>query len=435
MKRIVLFLDGTWNDDRGQCPSTNIVRMRELLARSLRCDPPTADPSKPAHGMTDQGIEHIVHYDAGVGTGARDRLEGGAFGRGLTRNIRQAYKFISFHYRPDDEIYVFGFSRGAYTARSLVGYIAAAGILRRECCDAEREALAWGYYRTNPHDRLPATYDALTPFIHDRATTRIKCMGVFDTVGALGIPLETFRLANEERYSFHDVELGTRCDVNLHAVAIDERRGPFEATLWFKPKFKHYDKIAIEQVWFPGVHADIGGGYIEHAGAGLDHPTGLDSVALDWMIKRVEAHTPLRFDAWRHLGADYPLQRRHESLKRTYLLLKRAVRRINDSRPELGFWEKYPTQKLHSDVLAEMVHVSALERVGREEPGGGKYLPEPLRAALDSIEAAYAAPEGTRYEGPPTPVVGWDGEPLKASEPGHVQQVRRLLAAARQAYA
>ena len=131
-KRIILLLDGTWNDADVGPFDTNIVRLREIIARSLD-SPSSVTPSdgsaaanataKPVSGRTYQGqTEHLVFYERGVGTGPLlDRIKGGSFGDGLSGNIRRAYKFLSFYYEPGDQIFVFGFSRGAYTARSLVG--------------------------------------------------------------------------------------------------------------------------------------------------------------------------------------------------------------------------------------------------------------------------------------------------------------------------
>ena len=95
------------------------------------------------HGYTKSGKEYIVYYERGVGTGAFDQFRGGAFGAGLTDNIRHAYKFLSFWYEPGDEIFIYGFSRGAYAGRSLVGYLEAAGLLRGDACDEELESVAW----------------------------------------------------------------------------------------------------------------------------------------------------------------------------------------------------------------------------------------------------------------------------------------------------
>ena len=267
VKRIILLLDGTWNDIDAGPADTNIVRMRGLISRHLvrvsgHGHSGEGGEDKKVHGYTKSGKEHIIYYERGVGTGAFDRFRGGAFGEGLTQNIRHAYKFLSFWYEPGDEIFVYGFSRGAYTARSLVGYLGSAGLLLRDNCNDELEGLAWRYYRTPPNDRMPADWRRLTDNAHDRDELRVKLLGVFDTVGSLGIPASIAWRLNRNENGFHDVELSSITDVNLHAVAIDEHRWPFQATLWRQPPFKKYD-TKVEQVWFSGAHSDVGGGYIE----------------------------------------------------------------------------------------------------------------------------------------------------------------------------
>jgi uncharacterized protein (DUF2235 family) len=134
-KRIILLLDGTWNDSDFGPSDTNIVRIREAIAQTLnartsrpaiRSDPASHDGGSGQEKVTPtttNELQNIVFYERGVGTGAfLDRFFGGALGQGLSDNIRRAYKFLSFHYEDGDEVFVFGFSRGAYTARSLVGY-------------------------------------------------------------------------------------------------------------------------------------------------------------------------------------------------------------------------------------------------------------------------------------------------------------------------
>ncbi|SRR6266700_3186248 len=171
-KRIIILLDGTWNDADVGPFDTNIVRLREIIAHSLdsscktQGDTPALENSsaKLVSGRTFQGqTEHLVFYERGVGTGPfLDRIKGGSFGDGLSGNIRRAYKFLSFFYEAGDKVFIFGFSRGAYTARSLVGYIGAAGLLKRECCTPDFEHKAWGYYRTDPNDRMPGIWAELT---------------------------------------------------------------------------------------------------------------------------------------------------------------------------------------------------------------------------------------------------------------------------------
>ncbi|MDP3241446.1 MAG: DUF2235 domain-containing protein, partial [Reyranella sp.] len=266
-KRIILLLDGTWNDRDFGNSDTNIVRLQRIIAETLRDRKDTGDvrpqdPTKITSSIDDvDGTINIVFYERGIGTSWQDRLKGGIFGSGMPQKIRNAYRFLSFHYEPGCEVFVFGFSRGAYTARSLVGFIGAAGLLRCQDCTKTNEALAWAYYRTPPNERLPGVHAALTPYVHDRDKFRISCVGVFDTVGALGVPLHRFKLFNRDKYQFHDVDLSSITELNLHAVAIDEHRQPFEATVWRRPKFKRY-LSRTEQVWFPGVHADVGGRYI-----------------------------------------------------------------------------------------------------------------------------------------------------------------------------
>lgn len=257
-KRIILLLDGTWNDSDFGLQDTNIVRIREIIARTLWAengdksttvapaplDTAMPDRSVPVSPKTYAEKNNIVFYERGVGTGAfLNRFFGGALGKGLSKNIRRAYKFLSFHYQPGDEVFIFGFSRGAFTARSLVGYIHAAGLLKRDDCTVELEDRAWAFYRTSPNDRLPGIWSSLTPYMHDRSAVRISCLGVFDTVGALGIPFSPFRVFNRDTYEFHDVELNALVDVNLHAMAIDEQRQAFEASPWRKSKFKQFNTV------------------------------------------------------------------------------------------------------------------------------------------------------------------------------------------------
>jgi len=207
MKRIILLLDGTWNDSDFGDSDTNIVRIGDIIARSLDPDQasdPNADEAPAAlvraRGFKGNNIEHLVFYERGVGTGALDRMSGGIVGLGLSGNVRRAYRILSFHYKPGDEVFVFGFSRGAYTARSLVGFIGAVGLLKRDDCTEERERSARQFYRTPPNDRLPGVWTSLTPHVHERATFRIACLALFDTVGALGIPLSHMRLWNRDQY-------------------------------------------------------------------------------------------------------------------------------------------------------------------------------------------------------------------------------------------
>jgi hypothetical protein len=423
MKRLVLLFDGTWNTEDGATHS-NIVRLREILADSLSAGemPGTKAISGPVVG----GVEHIVFYDPGVGTGLfHDRLLGGTLGVGITTNIRQGYRFLSRWYVPGDEVYVFGFSRGAYTARSLVGYVAAAGLLQAAYCDWERENEAWSFYRTPPKDRLPGALAALAPYVHASSQMRIRCLGVFDTVGALGVPLGIAGRLNAQSYQFHDVVLGSITDINLHAIAIDEHRRPFEAAPWTKPKFQRYrDSGRVEQVWFPGAHADVGGGY-----ARADGPdsTALEDVALDWMIRRVNARTDLKL-SWRQDIRDrrWSLAPQHEARNGFYRFWNAGIRAINGVKPPTVGRQTAVGLVKHEVPIGHMVHVSALERLGQLVPQDDRlplYAPPNLIAVLPAIRDTYLYPDRT----PMLKVVGWDGIPIDPTDQRGRQQVLDLL--------
>lgn len=261
MKRLILCCDGTWNradqeHDGAPCP-TNVVKIAYRIAKRAGA------------------IPQIIYYDQGVGTGnVLDRYSGGALGEGLEDNIHDAYRFLVANYEPGDELFFFGFSRGAFTSRSIVGMIRKCGILRREFVQHYRDAIA--LYRTrkdHPDDEVPKKFRK-DYSVSGSEDIGIKFIGVWDTVGALGIPLRGLRRLTRGQYQFHDTELSGTVEYAYHALAIDEHRAPFEPTLWlYKPK----PGQTIEQVWFCGAHSDVGGGY----------PTcDLSDIALDWMIDK-----------------------------------------------------------------------------------------------------------------------------------------------------
>jgi uncharacterized protein (DUF2235 family) len=266
MTSLVICCDGTWNDadqenDKGEPCVTNVLKLACRVAKR----------------NADNDLQ-VVYYDQGVGTGnALDRATGGAFGDGLEANIHDAYRFLVANYEPNDRIYLFGFSRGAFTARSIAGMIRRCGILRRD--------------KVREYKRAKETYrkarDAQDPIAeHFRSEcaiepdTPIHCIGVWDTVGALGIPLRGFRALTHADYQFHDTTLSKRAKFAFHALAIDEHRAPFEPTLWDSVPV---DGQLVKQVWFAGAHSNVGGGYSDH---------GLSDLALDWMMNEVSAPGP-----------------------------------------------------------------------------------------------------------------------------------------------
>lgn len=285
MKRLVLCCDGTWNradqeSNHEPCP-TNVVRLGYRVAKR--------DPA---------GVAQIVYYDQGVGTGNTiDRITGGAIGKGLDDNIYDAYRFLVSNYEPGDELYFFGFSRGAFTARSVAGMVRKCGILASKHGRQYRRAIELYRDAQRPTDSGPVEFR--TRYCsYGNAELEVKFIGVWDTVGALGIPLRGLRWLTKDKYTFHDTELSGAVTNACHALAVDEHRKPFEPAIWeYKPKpWQH-----IEQVWFCGAHSDVGGGYARDRIEGSPDESPrfepqLADLSLDWMIAKARGYG-LAFDA------------------------------------------------------------------------------------------------------------------------------------------
>ena len=299
MKRIVICCDGTWNT-RDKQDSTNVVKMADAV---LATD--------------SNAVQQIIYYDEGVGTHwGLDRLSGGAFGIGLYQNVKQAYRFLVDNFAEGDELYLFGFSRGAYTVRSLAGLIRKAGILNKRY--AHKATSAYQIYRSSevkPDDEMPKKFRKT----YSKETT-IKFLGVWDTVGALGVPIWGLRLLTRKRYQFHDVKLSRSVENAFHAVAIDENRKAFMPTLWEK---QDSPTQVVEQVWFAGTHSNIGGGYAKH---------GLSDVAFMWMKERAE-RCGLVFEPTlvEEIAQPDPLDLITDARKGFFRLIPRYFRQIGDN--------------------------------------------------------------------------------------------------------
>lgn len=263
-KKLIVCADGTWNDeDRTR---TNVAKLHRAL--------------KTWHV---EGVDQWVCYVTGVGTTFGEAIRGGAFGYGLSRNILRGYYFLVDNYTPGDQLYFFGFSRGAYTVRSLAGFIRNSGLLKKDHSDKIDDA--WKLYRsrsskTNPRSDEAADFRA--KYSHE---PDIEFIGVWDTVGSLGIPSGTLRLVSVilnwfgYDWRFHDPNLSTKVKHAYHAVSIHEKRSTFVPTLWEKQADAPPEQV-LEQVWFPGVHCDVGGGY---------NAAGLSDEALYWMMRKASA--------------------------------------------------------------------------------------------------------------------------------------------------
>ncbi|WP_449432618.1 phospholipase effector Tle1 domain-containing protein [Pseudomonas putida] len=283
-RSLLVFLDGTGNNKK---TSTNIWRMYDLALRAA-----------------DQGMPVVPYYDQGVGNDKRSIVSGNVFGSGVSLNIRQAYRFLAQAYKPGDRIYLFGFSRGAFTARSLNGFIEFAGLM-----DASALNKDWGddlpewsglshlhravgdlyeiYFSrdTGAAQFEPTLRQHLKTFIADNhlpvRSVKVEAIGVFDTVPASGL------LRDEEP---DDHRLGLYARRGYHAMSLDEQRDDFRLQRFFAPLG---DGQTLQEVWFAGVHADVGGGYgsptLSRCQRSLtlpidQQPIGLEATPLRWML-------------------------------------------------------------------------------------------------------------------------------------------------------
>ena len=280
-KNIVFCADGTWNHPHSpvlvEDADTNVYKLYKTLA---------VTPSQ------------ITFYDDGVGSDGTpiDRLLGGAIGLGLFQKIKDGYTAIAHVYEEGDGIFIFGFSRGAYTARSLAGMIAVCGLPTKNF-DQKMVDVAFQAYRDkSQRDGLLASLANYSLF-----DAKITMIGVWDTVGALGIPGELFTF-DDKTYSFLDTSLHHNVLHAYHALSIDERRSEFQPTLWTSAPASGQ---TLEQVWFAGVHCDVGGGYGE---------TGLSDITLAWMLNKAVTHGLQVINAkYQSIEAKHALDQVHES--------------------------------------------------------------------------------------------------------------------------
>ncbi|MGE3166797.1 MAG: DUF2235 domain-containing protein [Planctomycetota bacterium] len=355
-KNIVLCSDGTGNTAiKGR--GTNVFRLYE----SIDLHGWTTDSSAP---------RQLAFYDDGVGTGGIKpvRLAAGAFGWGLSRNVKKLYAALARVYEPGDRIYLFGFSRGAFTVRTLAGMIAECGVISHAKCetpDRLRAAVERAYELHRQHYRTrlqkwmgrgrtrPGAAQLASGATENTAVQRfrqahtvdepttIEFMGVWDTVDAVGLPFEgASRFWNEYIYcyKFPDYMLSPKVKRAAHALAIDDERRSFHPLLWDEREETH-DRI--EQVWFSGAHSNVGGGYPKQ---------GVSIVALDWMLRRAE-RAGLRF-----LESDREYYREHANIHD----------QLYDSRAGLGMYYRYRPRDIEATCRANgvkpRVHISAVER-------------------------------------------------------------------------
>lgn len=205
---------------------------------------------------SEDGIQQVVYYDSGVGTqGAVDKVMGGGFGEGIDINIKELYTFLALNYDEGDEVYLFGFSRGSYTVRSLAGLIYESGLVRRD--QLQYVAEAYELYRKNV---CVDSEEAVSFREAHGDRVPITLLACFDTVGSLGLPFNfgPFGRINKERYQFHSTKLNPTIKNAIHVLSVDEDRAVFSPTL-----MDHHEDIGsdqLTQLYFPGGHGGVGGG-------------------------------------------------------------------------------------------------------------------------------------------------------------------------------
>lgn len=295
-KRLIVACDGTWNDsdDLGKSGKIPIPSNITRISRAIKA-------------VSQDGVQQIVDYHSGLGTeGTKfSRFLGDTIGKGLAENVREAYSFLANNYHHGDEIFLLGFSRGAFTARSIGGLIGEIGLLTKKGLNSLPEVYADFQHRHDesyvptypdlPFPRKPSASDPrYAQELERRGLTRldipIKVIGVWDTVGSLGIPRIGFlqRAGIQSRESrattFYDTKLSHCVENAFQALALDEKRSSFSPAVWEKPEG---NRTTLRQVWFPGAHANVGGGYDD---------AQLANISLAWMMSQLEPFLDMRDD-------------------------------------------------------------------------------------------------------------------------------------------
>jgi uncharacterized protein (DUF2235 family) len=306
-KNIVLCLDGTWNgpgskDKSGNFTPTNVQKLFEALSGSAPLAPTDQEKEFAQSAAGDTPTAQVGKYIYGVGVSSNllAKAVEGAVGLGLVARVVRGYTYLSRVYVPGDSIFILGFSRGAYTARALAGLVTRQGLLDWNAMNLQAGSeqsysaglAAWQQYKKAVYqddgDVLHSLAGVVSSFqdlfqlgLHPAPQLRytsavgIAAVGVWDTVGALGVPDLSEQDGTPVRldaFQFCDSVLNANVAHGFHAVAIDERRVDFTPTLWVP-------RDGVVQVLFPGAHDDIGGG-------NSASESGLSNVTLAWMVRQ-----------------------------------------------------------------------------------------------------------------------------------------------------
>jgi len=381
-KNVVLCSDGTGNSDtKGR--GTNVFKLYEAVdIHGHKFDPSLA--------------RQIAFYDDGVGTEnfALLRIIGAAFGYGFAKNVRDLYAELVHVYAPGDKLFLFGFSRGAYTIRALAGMIQYCGVLQRDRFEKEADLEAgvrvcWKAFEKAAFPRFitdkkrragKVSADAEAPQRREKFGSHpdqadIEFVGVWDTVGAVGMPVDQLKpLVNWIcPRKFGELTPGSQVRRACHALSIDDDRRTFHPELWNETGARPGQ---VEQVWFAGVHSNVGGGYPKQ---------GLSLVALDWMMSEVEVpEHGLRFIP----------------AAREYIRARRDVHdRLYDSRAGYAVYYRWNPRNIAKicqahGVARPKIHASVFERIANTTEG---YAPGNIPANLEITDTRDMPP-------PPQPI-------------------------------
>jgi uncharacterized protein (DUF2235 family) len=416
-RNILVFSDGTGNSS-GKLQRTNVWRAYKAVD--------LADPQNPQHPR------QFAFYDDGVGTSSFRPIAwlGGAFGVGLARNVRDLYAFICRTYRPGDQIYCFGFSRGAFTIRVLVGLMMSQGLVPYDGSEANLQrnvAAAYRAYRRKRFGTIAGLEKPLRqlrdlfirlrnrvcgfedyaelPRIGLESTSdelHVRFVGVWDTVAAYGLPVDELTRAVDQYIwplSMPDRDLNPRVERAMHALSLDDERNTFHPQLWNEGpppassggvpvgppnggrRVSAVGEERLSQVWFAGAHSDVGGGYGDEA---------VSYVSLHWIMGGAQA-AGVRFEP---------------RIWQEYLALSDENGPVHDSRKGLAGYYRYNPRRIDRltrtpEVRIERVkvHESALRRIKVGQDG---YAPIVLPPAFDVVRIDGGIVEGGAYlnEGP-----------------------------------
>ncbi|MCG8695051.1 MAG: DUF2235 domain-containing protein [Minwuiales bacterium] len=365
-KNIILCSDGTGNSG-GKGRGTNVWRLYNAIDRhGFRYNPKVR--------------EQVTFYDDGVGTETNKlvRVATGAVGFGLGRNIRELYEFLVKSYEPGDDVYLFGFSRGAYTVRSLAGMVCKCGLIDSNRYSSEKLSAAVSDAFKAYRKAWKKDNGAVVEFRdkHHPLDIKIRMIGVWDTVGAVGAPIVELRTLIDIFYpiKFHRTDLHPNVELGYHALAIDDERKSFHPELWNEDSDCR-EPGTIEQVWFAGAHSNVGGGYPKQ---------GLASVTLDWMMTKAmdKPGRPGLFFEKKKLEAVRWEADCHDKLY--------------DSRSGLAGYYRYDPRRIEKLCAANKcdpakIHISVVERIAQ---GPFRYAPGNLPSNFEVVFTEDGSPWG-----------------------------------------